>query len=167
MITKTLHLASMIAVALAMTIAGGCTSSSPSKPPKTTTVINSPRARSNESRAETPAASDGCDARLQDISGLFLLYNMMNHRLPESVDELHAMPGAAEIGDFSCPISKKPYIYNPAGLSAPSGTAKIILYDPAPSHGGMRLCVSISESKQGGAMVTKVIALPESFFKGK
>jgi hypothetical protein len=49
----------------------------------------------------------------------------------------------------------------------PSATGRIILYDAVPSHDGQRLCLSLSEIGQGGALVFKVISLPETFFKGR
>jgi hypothetical protein len=71
------------------------------------------------------------------------------------------------VKDFTCPVSGQPYIYARDGLPVPSGTGRVILYDAAPVHNGQRLCIEISESGAGGALVTKVIALPDAFFKGK
>src|SRR5437764_13610496 len=87
---------------------------------------------SKEPRPDPLAKAGGCDSRLQDIGGLFLMYSLMNHRLPESLDELRAIPGASDVGDFTCPVSKQPYIYDRDGKPLPSGAGRTILYDSAP-----------------------------------
>lgn len=96
------------------------------------------------------------------------MYNITYHRLPDSLDDLRPIPGFEDAGGFICPISKKPYIYNREGIPSPSGAGKIILYDATPVHNKMRLCIEIVPPTEAGkALVTKVISLPESFFKGK
>jgi hypothetical protein len=155
-----------VVLLLSLLLAAGCQNASKQK--------SAPKQRAAvQSNAIPQTANDrlektgGCDERLQDIGGLFLAFSSMKHRLPESLDELRAMPGAASVGEFSCPVSNQPYAYDRNGIPVPSGAGRIILYDPAPSHGGMRLCLSITETGQGGALVTKVIALPEAFFRGR
>ena len=104
---------------------------------------------------------------MQDISGLLLLYTQIHHQLPDSLDELRTVPGASDVTDFTCPVSGKPYIYRPLGIPTPSGNGMIVLYDATPAHDGMRLALVIPKPGRGEAVVTQVIGLPESFFKGK
>ncbi len=156
----------LVLVVLAIATSG-CQSNKPAGQKKQKQQTSAQPPLQQQPRINPLSKADGCDARLQDIGGLFLLYSMMNHRLPESLDELRTIPGASDVGDFTCPVSKQPYIYERAGIPVPSGAGRIILYDPAPSHGGQRLCLSLSETGQGGALVVKVVALPELFFKAR
>jgi hypothetical protein len=113
-------------------------------------------------------ADDACSERLQDMCGLFLIYESQQHHLPQSLDDLKSVPGASDVGDFVCPVSKQPYTYNHDGLPAPSGTGRIICYDSTPAHGGLRMCIEILSREQAGqALQMKVIPLPEKFFQGK
>lgn len=145
----------------------GCQSNKPANQKKQKQQTTAQPALQQQPRSNPLSKAGGCDARLQDIGGLFLMYSLLNHRLPESLDELRTIPGASDVGDFTCPVSKQQYIYNRAGIPVPSGAGRIILYDPAPSHDGQRLCLSLSETGQGGALVVKVVALPEIFFKAR
>ena len=98
------------------------------------------------------------------ISGALLFYYATHHELPKSIDELRHLPGFEDV-EYVCPVSGLPYIYVPAGLPAPNQPgAKIILHDAAPSHQGMRWAITILEPQGSGPLVTKVIAVPESYF---
>jgi hypothetical protein len=108
--------------------------------------------------------TDACAMRLHDICEPLLLYYLMRNQLPGRLEELRQVPGFEKSLDLTCPVSKKAYIYNPVGLMRPGEPERVILYDPAPSHSGMRWAVSIIEPEDGKALVTKVIALPESHF---
>lgn len=150
-----------------MTAAILCLGCQPSPNPKSSarTVASVRSTHSTPSPEEIQAAS-GCKERLHDISGMLLLYNDLNHRLPQSLQDLRDIPGVT-LGDLTCPGSKQPYVYNASGIPTPSGAGVVILYDPAPSHSGLRFCISLKDSSRGGAAVTNVIALPEEFFKGR
>jgi hypothetical protein len=154
-------LAGLFVIALSI----GCQSGKPSAKAHSQSVTAPPA--SAQPLADPLAQTGGCDAHLQDIAGLFLMYSLQNHRLPDSLDELKKLPGAADVGDFNCPVSGKPYLYNREGIPTRSGSGRIILYDAEPTHHGQRLALVIQESAPGGAMVTKVVELPESFFQGK
>ena len=85
-------------VALMVTALIGCHPSPKPSPAKQRATVSAPR-----EPAAAPQALDntgGCDARLQDISGLFLLYSLKNHRLPDSMDELRKLPGG-DMSDFA------------------------------------------------------------------
>jgi len=108
--------------------------------------------------------TDPCAMRMHDISGALLFYYATHHELPKSVGELRHLGGFEDV-EYVCPVSGLPYVYVPAGLPAPNEPgAKIILYDAAPSHQGMRWAITILEPQGSGPLVTKVIAVPESYF---
>jgi hypothetical protein len=142
---------------LAILLGAGC-SAPPAKPAH----------RASTAPANTSVAplsnTDPCAMRLHDICGPLLLYYATNHHLPPALDDLRAVPGFESVRDFTCPVSQKPYIYNPAGLPAPVSGSRLILYDPEPSHAGMRWAISIIESQNDGPLIAKVMALPETYF---
>jgi hypothetical protein len=108
--------------------------------------------------------TDPCATRLHDICGAILFYYATRHHLPARLEELTALPGFEDIHEFRCPVSGQPYLYNPIGIVSPDQPTHIILYDPAPSHSGMRWAVSFVEPQGAAPPFTKVIALPESYF---
>lgn len=106
---------------------------------------------------------DPCASRLHDYCGSFLMYVAVKGRLPDTLDQLNRLPGMEPL-EFVCPVSGKDYVYNPNGIMLPEQNARIILYDPAPSHMNYRWAVIAVDKGDQQPMVTKVIALPESFF---
>jgi hypothetical protein len=161
----------LLLFAVLLALAGGC------QPSKQAAGQGTPMIR----KGATPAAAgaggaagrepvaaisntDPCAGQLHDICEPLLFYYLKNHRLPGRLEELRTMPGFESI-DLTCPVSKKPYLYNPVGITTAESRARIICYDPAPSHSGMRWAISIIEpEEENGPLVTKVIALPESHF---
>jgi len=135
-----------------------------SKPARNLNISNE---RKSAPFADPLAKAGGCDSRLQDISGLLLLYQQMNHHLPDSLDQLKSLPGADTVPDFTCPVSGQPYVYNKEGIPSPSHAGRIFVYDSTSAHDGMRLALIIPQAPPGRAVVAQVIALPEGFFKGK
>jgi hypothetical protein len=135
----------------------GCQSTPPRRSSKTQSL--------DQSQASAPITNtDACANRLHDISGGLLLYYAVNHRLPANLDELRQLPGFVPT-DFVCPVSKKPYVYNPIGVQTLGQPERIILYDPAPSHSGFRWAVTFIEpQRETDPPITKVIGLPESHF---
>jgi hypothetical protein len=165
MLTKKSNVKSILALALLLAAVGCQSNSKPAAGAKPRRTM--PTAQERTPPVDPLAKAGGCDSRLQDISGLMLLYAQQNHHLPKSLDELRGYPGAADVGDFVCPVSGKPYIYNPDGIPTPSGAGRIMVYDPTPAHDGMRLCLVIPDSGKSSAVIMQVIALPEAFFRGK
>jgi hypothetical protein len=110
--------------------------------------------------------TDPCAMRLHDLSGALLAYYLYNQKLPSRLEELTQVPGF-EGGQvqLTCPVSNKSYVYNPVGVADANPTERVIIYDAEPSHLGMRWAIAIVEPQQEGqALVTKVLALPESNF---
>ena len=111
------------------------------------------------------ANTDPCAMRLHDLSGDLLLYYARQGELPATLGEFagqSASPGAESAA--ACPVSELPYVYNPRGIFMPEQGVRVVLYDSAPVHAGMRWAVTIDEPRPGEPLVTKVIGLPESFF---
>lgn len=109
--------------------------------------------------------TDPCAMRLHDASGGLLLYVRLFGRLPSTLEDLSELPeGILELPPMICPVSEQPYVYRPTGIYLAERGSQVVLYDPAPSHAGMRWAVTFAESTQTNTPVTKVIALPESFF---
>jgi hypothetical protein len=159
MARQNLNVRLLAALAILIPIAG-CKSNKPK--PLTLAVPNKP-----VQEVDPLAQSGGCDDRMQDIGGLFLMYWQKNHHLPDKLDELKSLPGGNDVGDFTCPVSNLPYIYNRDGIPTPSGSGRIILYDAAPSHHGMRLGLVVVDLGPGRALVATPKAFTESFFHGK
>ena len=88
--------------------------------------------------------------RLHEVCGALLLYYNAHHALPPDVEAIEQIPmqlpgaGGIDVGDMTCPVSHRPYIYIPAGVAAsPDSAERVVLYDATPAHGGMRLGVII------------------------
>ena len=117
---------------------------------------------------------DPCVERLHDLSGLLLVYVKMHKQLPETLDDLAELAKTYNIKmpPLQCPVSGKAYIYVQEGFPAPQSPillqvdrairydlGRVFIYDPAPSHGGMRAAVTLSETDSGP--MAKVIGLRE------
>lgn len=122
-----------------------------------------PRASGAQGRAISP--TDPCAMRLHEMGAPLLLYYGMTTELPRKLEDLSKVPGFENIRDFTCPVSRQPYIYNPIGIVSPDDPARLIIYCPTPAHTGLRLGIAIIEPRTPqDALLTKVIALPESHF---
>lgn len=110
--------------------------------------------------------TDPCAERLHDACEPLLLYYAIHRRLPEKLEELRAVPGGNPSLSLVCPVSQKPYIYNRTGLRTADQGGVIIMYDPEPSHSGLRWAISITESGGSQPLITRVVAVPEARFIG-
>ena len=61
-----------------------------------------------------------------------------------------------------CPVSGRPYVYKAAGRSLPGRQGRLVLYDPEPSHSGMRWGILVRTPASGGLMTANVILVSES-----
>jgi hypothetical protein len=117
--------------------------------------------------AQISSSADACADRLHALCGPLLYYYAVKHRLPERMEELSDIAGPDPAVAFFCPVSGKPYVYNPAGL--PRGGGKeglMILYDPEPSHSGLRWAVTAKEPKTTGQpLITDVVVEKELTFR--
>jgi hypothetical protein len=110
---------------------------------------------------------DACSDRLQDLAGSLLFYYAMNKRLPQTLADLTDVDGNAIPPEhLSCPVSRKPYIYDPRGT--PAGGNKpglIVLADPEPSHSGLRWAITVEKPRgPSQPLITHLVALPETAF---
>jgi hypothetical protein len=154
---------------LAIIALAGCQSETkpvmawPRNPPTVQKDASSP-AVANKAPVAPITNTDPCAGRLHDICEPLFLYYIKHNQLPGRLEELREIPGFESL-ELICPVSKKPYLYNPIGITTSESRARIICYDAAPSHSGMRWAISIIEPENdNGPLVTKVIALPESHF---
>ena len=93
--------------------------------------------------------ADPCATRLQDLTGALMSYYIVHGQLPAQLQELRGMADLDVELNFTCPLSGLAYIYNPAGLLAPNGAYRLVLYDAAASHHGMRWGVAFSTGPGG------------------
>jgi hypothetical protein len=157
-----------IGLALLVVVAvAGCTTTTTTTTPSARAPVDTPTKQPAKSgKAAANWNTDPCATRLHDIGGAILLYYTLNHRLPARLDELLTVPDAESDLQFVCPVSNTPYVYTPNGMLMPETRSRILLYDPAPVHNGVRWALTIVEpQEEGGPLVTKVIALPESTFR--
>jgi hypothetical protein len=111
--------------------------------------------------------TDACASRLHDLCEPLLLYYATRHEIPPRLEDLRQMPGFSEL-DLRCPVSRLPYIYNPVGIQTGDDQPRLVIYDAAPSHSGMRWAIAIVEPKDpANALVAKVVAVPERRFTFK
>ena len=99
---------------------------------------------------------DPCAERLHDISGHLLLCYSTHRKLPPTPAEL-ASDGGLPLPPLVCPASGKPYVYNPDGVSIPNLPGRLVLYDPEPSHSGMRWGILVGPSADGASITARVI----------
>src|SRR5689334_16549490 len=157
-----------IAVYVAVTVIGltGCQHSStqPARSRPSVTIQNGGSTGNGTATYGIPVGgTDACAANLHDLAGSFLLYYAMRHELPPTLDALSEVD-AVNTSELTCPVSHRPYIYNPTGVLAPGNNGRAVLYDAAPSHNRMRYALVITEPQGNAALVAKVVAIPEPTF---
>jgi hypothetical protein len=135
----------------------GCQSAQTAKP--------SLRPVSTEKLSLAPIKNDdACATRLQDsICEALMFYYLKHHQLPDRLEDLRQLPGFANI-ELTCPVSKLPYVYNPIGIMTPNNDPRLICYDAAPSHSGMRWAIVMIEPQGSVPLTLKVVGVPENRF---
>src|SRR5689334_3569249 len=86
--------------------------------------------------------TDPCAERLHDICEPLLRYYLDNQELPPNLETLKQMKGFSTL-ELTCPVTKRPYVYSPVGIQNAVNKQRILIYDPAPVHAGMRWAVVI------------------------
>ena len=161
MTTRSFIAAALLGVAA---LAGcGAPSKQPASSPRSAAAATQPA----PAQTGRLTVNDPCPTLLHDLCGPMLLYLTSNYRLPERLDELRQMPGAERIGEFTCPTSKRPYVYNPAGVIGANVSQRAVVYDAAPTHGGYRWAIVVKEATPNAPFIAEVVAWPESRFPKK
>ena len=171
-------LAAALALALALGLASGCA-------PKPATAGGKPVASSKQTAKRSAPGSSGaskknptappveasaiagdtCDIRLHELAGALLQYYVLNHHLPERLDEL--APFAEPDTEFhtTCPVSGQPYVYAPAGRTRQGSARVLLVYDATPAHKGIRWGLLVSPAEGDQPMSTWVQPLDEKRFR--
>jgi len=106
---------------------------------------------------------DPCAGRLHDVCGHLLQYYAIHMQLPPTPAALRSS-GSLPLPPLVCPASGKPYVYDPNGVHVSNRPGRVVLYDPEPSHWGMRWAILIGPSVGGANITARVILLPEEEF---
>ena len=113
---------------------------------------------------QSEANTDPCAMALHDLAAPLLLYYQANGKLPPDLAAVRLNPAFDESMSLACPVSRRPYVYNPVGIPAGGNKGRAVLYDSLPTHGGMRWALTIVVHEDQRAIVTKVVALPDALF---
>ncbi|HYE21133.1 MAG TPA: hypothetical protein VEA69_21985 [Tepidisphaeraceae bacterium] len=113
---------------------------------------------------QSEANTDPCATALHDLAAPLLMYYQANGKLPPDLAAVRQNPAFDESMSLACPVSRRPYVYNAAGIPAGGNKGRAVLYDALPTHGGMRWALTIVEPEGQRAIVTKVVALPDALF---
>jgi hypothetical protein len=160
-------------LALAALLTTGCASSTASNPKPSEPNAKSQIPDPAPDRAGHPTAPinpvDACSDRLQDLAGSLLFYYAVNKRLPGTLTDLKDVDGnVIPPEQLTCPVSHKPYVYDPRGI--PAGPAKpgvIVLADPEPTHSGLRWAITVEKPRNPTQpLITHLVAVPETTFHG-
>ena len=104
--------------------------------------------------------ADACSERLHDLSGRLLLHYSLHRRLPPTLEAMEAFDPENPV-PFVCPVSEKPYVYRPEGLQVPGRPGRLVLYDAAPCHSGMRWGVFVDGAGDARRLIARVILIPD------
>jgi len=115
----------------------GCQPAPPSAPPRVS-PLNEP-----------------CAERLHELGSQLFLYYTRHGELPAKLESTESTP-------LTCPVCGKPYVYDPRGVRLANWSGWMILYDPQPCHGGMRLALLAEALEPAKPLVLRVLAVPEN-----
>ena len=60
-----------------------------------------------------------------------------------------------------CPVSGKAYVYSPDGMPIANRPGRLVLYDPEPSHSGMRWGILVGTSSDGESITARAILVSD------
>jgi hypothetical protein len=161
------------ALIVVVVVASGCQPETAK--PKTSSSANAPQQSPRPLTADKASLPlDLCADRLQDIEGAMVAYYQVHHRLPGELSELKSLPVFGAELNFTCPISKKPYVYVPAGLECAGRSKRIYVYDAEASHEGtmadgqramFRWCILMPPVKPGQQPFMEVLPIEDKEFR--
>ena len=108
---------------------------------------------------------DTCDIRLHELAGPLLEYYVLNHRLPQRLEELAPFAEAGTDFQLTCPVSGQPYVYAPNGLTHQGSARVLLVYDRVPAHKGVRWGLLVSPAEGDQPLSTWVQPLDEKRFR--
>src|SRR5579884_2363002 len=126
-----------------------------------TNVTQVPQGNPNANFVGDPIGIDPCAARLQAIEGQLIAYYSLYKRMPERLDELKEFASFEQVPSYTCPVTGRPYVYNPAGLEASGQTYRLYVYDEVP-HNGKRNVIVIRPPVPGQPLLSDVASLSDA-----
>jgi len=104
---------------------------------------------------------DPCPSRLHDIAGSLLLYYVAHENLPP--DTVAIQQAGQVCPPLECPLTHRPYVYNPYGVEISGVIGLVVMYDDAPVHDGRRWGLIVSQISPAAPLKVDVIRLPAGF----
>ncbi|MDB5332403.1 MAG: hypothetical protein JWP03_3554 [Phycisphaerales bacterium] len=141
----------------------GC---APTHPPANKPVPLPATASVQTDAANPLESTDPCAAHMHDISGAMLMCYAVNHRLPERLQDLSTYADADQTLDFTCPVSRQPYVYLPDGIPSPGSDRRLVLYDALPVHNHLRWAILMRPATASQSAAAWVVQIPESVLQG-
>jgi hypothetical protein len=118
-------------------------------PPAEPDVIEIPNVPSQPNALDALAP---CDAKLDNLGGLLLLYYASKKTLPPRLDDLAPLAQPGLLADFTCPFANRPYVYTRQNLNPSISGLKLIAYAPAPGKDGLRRALMMGFDSSKGVM---------------
>jgi hypothetical protein len=109
---------------------------------------------------KTGVETDPCAERLHEISGRLLLYYSVSGKMPAVLPDMKGVD-SEPLPPLACPVSGKPYVYNPVGLAVKGRLGRLVIYDPAPSHNGKRWGILAAVGAGDQPLSSRVVLVPE------
>jgi len=110
-------------------------------------------------KAAPDPALDPCASRLHDLAGSLLLYYAAHNDLPPDLAGVKQASGEA-CPPLECPVSGKPYVYNPMGIEIPGLPGLVVLHDATACHDGNKWGLVASQMGPGKPLQVQVLLLP-------
>src|SRR5688500_13126803 len=107
--------AAVLIAALLAGCASGSSGPAKKKPAPSHSDIPDPGPDNPGQPTATISGKDPCADRLHALCGPLLLHYAVKRHLPAHIDELRAFAGGDPAVEFTCPVSGKPYVYEPRG----------------------------------------------------
>ena len=102
---------------------------------------------------------DPCEERLHDVvCEQLMIYYAIHKELPPTLEDLRKVDPTKPL---ECPVSGKPYVYNPQGLEVSGWTGRLIVYDSEPIHDGHRWGIVADLPRPGKPFAVRVARPPE------
>ena len=102
---------------------------------------------------------DPCEQYLYDVvCNQLMMYYAIHKELPPTLEALRKVDPT---NPMECPVSGKPYVYNPVGLEVSGWPGRLILYDSEPIHDGHRWGIVADVPRPGKPFAVRPARPPE------